>query len=54
MIRNTASQIESRRSNVHIDQQGIAKKGQQTCELSSLMRVLSNQVDEVIVLTANR
>ena len=54
MARSTASQIESRRSIVHVDQQGIAKERQQTQGLSSLTRVSSDQVDEVIVPTADR
>ena len=47
-------QIESRKSTVHVDQQGIAKGGQQTCRLSLPMRVSSDQVDEMIVPTTDR
>ena len=54
MARSIALQIESRRNTAHVNQQGNAKEGQQTCGLSLPTRVSSDQVDETIVPTADR
>ena len=53
--RSTVPQIESRNNNTvhHVEQQSIVEGGQQTCGLNLPTRVSSDQIDEMIVPTAN-